>query len=185
MTSGTEVNINGKTFKNVISRGRLAAAEGYTKYSDTYVCGLNAINICLKMWGYSKQLTQSEYAYDTICGHRIGKSYRGFYEENIAPYFTFYSWKGEQRSFQHLSVNWSFIDDTDYSLYSMIVMGGLDFCAHYTIVIGVDTTKRHYLVIDQKLKVWLVDMELMEKITVYKASKSVGLYSQHSLYRVG
>ena len=135
----------------------------------------------------SKQLELDDYRYNTSFGQKFGKSYRSFYEENIWPHFAYCGWEGTERVFgQHLDTNWSYIDGTDYTLFSLIVIGGLDFCAHYTIVIGVDTTRRYYLVMDQKLKVWLVDMELLKMITVYKAlPKKAGVYSQHSLYRVG
>ena len=185
-SSGTKVHINGLTFTNVISRSRLEAARGYDEYDETYVCGLHAINICLKMWGYDKQVKLCDYKHNSICGQKFGKSYQSFYEENIRPHFTYCSWEGQERALgQHLDTNWSYIDGTDYTNYSMIIMGGLDFSAHYTIIIGVDTTRRYYLVMDQSLKVWLVDMELLQMITVYKFSKHVGIYSQHSLYRVG
>ena len=64
-------------------------------------------------------------------------------------------------------------------------MGGQDFTDHYTVVIGVDTEKRHYLIMDQSLKVWLVDIYLFEMISTYKVSKSCDVYSVHSVYRVG
>lgn len=181
---GTVVKINGKTFTNVVPKSNLTNAKYYDEYNEGYTCGLNAVNICLKIWDYTKQLCLYEYEYDTILGHKIGEHYTDFYNHSIEPYFTYCSWKGKYNP-GHINILWSYIDDTDFKNYSLIIMGGQDFTGHYTVVLGVDTEKRHYLIMDQSLKVWLVDTYLFEMISTYKITKSFNVYSVHSVYRVG
>merc|ERR1719379_3147798 len=68
-SSGSVVTINGKRFSNAISREKLQRARSYKRISTNWCCGNNAINICLKMHGYNKQMSASEYAYNPIgCG---------------------------------------------------------------------------------------------------------------------
>ena len=84
-------------------------------------------------------------------------------------------------------MNWNFIDNTDFSRNSCIIMGGRGVCAHYTIVLGVNDERSHYLVMDHGLEMWLVDVPLFRKISTYNLTQGTGinLYKQHSVYRVG
>eukprot|EP00483_Globobulimina_turgida_P009029 UN09047 len=84
-------------------------------------------------------------------------------------------------------MKWGYIDDTNYERESCIIMGGRGRCAHYTIILGVNDSKTHYLVMDQSLEMWLVDTSLLRKISVYNMTQGMGvnLYKQHSIYRVG
>ncbi|ETO35545.1 hypothetical protein RFI_01517 [Reticulomyxa filosa] len=79
--SGTIVTINGQKFSNVIPKSLLSKARGYKSVNTNWGYGNNAINICLKMHGYSKQLSASEYEYNEL--PRCGWSYENFYNKNI------------------------------------------------------------------------------------------------------
>ena len=202
--SGTVVTIDGKTFTNVVPRSNLENAKYYSKVSDSYVCGLNAINICSKIWNYNKQLKQCNYKYNTAFGQKYGKHYDEFYDENIAPHFWNSGWKGDQHVIlrQNIDTNWSYIDGTNFKTNSLIILGGKDYGGHFQVVLGVDTEKQHYLIIDQSLKVWLVDMSLFRLISHYVLTKGLacldrvftnsnldflpkGFYVEHSIYRIG
>ncbi|ETO35371.1 hypothetical protein RFI_01692 [Reticulomyxa filosa] len=114
--SGTVVTINGQTFSNVIPKSKLKKAQGYERVGTDWGCGNNAINICLKMYDYSKQLSTSEYKYNTLLG--CGWSYDNFYEKNIKPYFGHCGWKGTESDWIHsktaVEINWSYINGTDF-----------------------------------------------------------------------
>lgn len=72
-----------------------------------------------------------------------------FHDETVRPHFTYCSWKGEEKCLsQHPAVNSSFIHDTESANFSLIITGGLDLWGYYTIVICLDTTKHHYIVMD-------------------------------------
>ncbi|ETO07013.1 hypothetical protein RFI_30379, partial [Reticulomyxa filosa] len=135
--SGTVVTINGQTFSNVIPKSRLKDAQDYERVGTNWGCGNNAINICLKMYDYSKQLSTSEYEYNKLLG--CGWSYTNFYEKNIKPHFKYCGWKGTETLLRgEVNINWSYIDGTDFKDWSLIILGGNDICAHYTIVLGED-----------------------------------------------
>lgn len=125
-----------------------------------------------------------EYKCDSLFGKKFGKHDHEFYYKNINPYFRNSDFRSITQN-GHIDINWSYIDGTDFTLNSLIILGGKDICRHFTIVIGVDTEKRHYLITDQSLKIWLVDSELFESLSIYKLTKSVGLFTVHSIYRIG
>ncbi|ETO00850.1 hypothetical protein RFI_36586 [Reticulomyxa filosa] len=110
---------------NVIPKSRLKDAQDYERVGTNWGCGNNAINICLKMYDYSKQLSTSEYEYNTLLG--CGWSYTNFYEKNIKPHFKYCGWKGTETLLRgEVNINWSYIDDTDFKDWSLIILSGND-----------------------------------------------------------
>eukprot|EP01084_Bolivina_argentea_P127474 225437_1 len=188
-SSGKSVTIQGETFNNMTPKYKLAKTKNYKEINTSYCCGNNAINMCLKIHGYNKQLTDSQYKHDKICGVECGYTYKEFYEKNIENNFTYHSWKGNKGYLKDPKMQWDYLNATDFSEYSLIIMGG-DGVGHYTIVLGVNTRRTHYLVSDQSKKVWLVDASLMRKMCTYGLSKSQGTiginaYNECSMFRVG
>lgn len=183
-SSGSSVTINGKQFSNVIPKHKLQKAFGYDRISTNWCCGNNAINICLKMHGYNKQMSADEYSYNPI---GCGWSWENFYYKNLKYTFDRCGWDGTETMAKDPGMKWSYIDGTDFSKQSCIIMGGRGRCAHYTIVLGVNDDGTHYLVMDQSLEMWLVDTSLFRKISTYHMTQGMGvnLYKQHSVYRVG
>ncbi|KAI5511485.1 hypothetical protein TVAGG3_0734510 [Trichomonas vaginalis G3] len=180
--SDGSITLDGHRFENIIPQNCLRRAKDYMIVHTKWGCGNNAINICLKIHGYSKQLYSSDYEHNPI---GCGWSWENFYELNIKPNFEYCGWRGHETVAEQVEYNWDYIDGTNYKNYSLIIMGGQDICAHYTIVLGVSTDKKYYIVTDQKLQIWLVDLSLFKMISVYKATRHINLYQQHSLYRVG
>lgn len=179
--SGTVAYIDGHKFENVVPRSNLKNANDYLRVSSPWECGNKAINICLKIWGYNKQMHEYEYEHNPL---GCGWTYERFYDLNIKPHFKYCGWRGRE-GVGHQSILWDYIDNTKFNLYTLIIHGGNDICAHYTVVLGVDTEKRHYLVTDGGLNIWVVDVSLLEMISTYKLCKSFSIYEQHSVYRVG
>jgi DNA-directed RNA polymerase subunit RPC12/RpoP len=184
---GNVITINGQTFRNVIPKYKLQKAKYYTEVDTNWCCGNNAINMCLKMHGYSKQLSSNQYSYNTSM--KCGWSYSNFYQRNLKNTFDakYCRWQGTETMAREPAMKWGFIDKTDFTRNSLIIMGGRGSCAHYTIVLGISEDNKHYLVTDQSLKIWLVDVSLFRKISVYHLTQGMGvnLYKQHSVYRVG
>ena len=105
-----------------------------------------------------------------------------YYKYNIKPVFDYCGYSS-QKTFLHsgLDFNWKMIDGTDYTKYSLIIMGGYGTGGHYMMIIGVDTEKEHYLVTDASTNVYLVDVKCLKSMAIY----SLNGYQQHSLYKVG
>mmetsp|Transcript_4486 Transcript_4486/g.7673 ORF Transcript_4486/g.7673 Transcript_4486/m.7673 type:complete len:339 (-) Transcript_4486:238-1254(-) len=203
---GDSIEIDGKTFTNVVQKWRLEQLQpdngGYHEVDWSYSCGCNAINMCLKIWGYGKQLTQSKliddatkadigtkYIYQTKFGVKCGCTFTDFYEKNIKPVFNYRAWKGNQGKVKDADMEWDFLNGTDFTEYSLIILGG-DGVGHFTVVIGISEDRSYYLVTDQSLKVWLCDTSLMRTICKYGFSKSQGtvgfnVFNECSMYRVG
>ena len=203
------IEIGGEKFTNVIPKYRLNKVRGmnYHKVYWSYSCGCNAINMCLKMWGYDKQYKssildtdavvnkkrndyQDKYIYQKVLiGTECGLSWTEFYTKNIKPVFDFHDYACNKGTFKDAEMQWDFLDSTDFTNYSVIILGG-DGVGHFTIVIGVNESKTHYLVTDQSQRVWLCDTSLMRKICIYGFSKSQGsvglnIRNECSMYRVG
>ena len=194
-SDGKTVKIGGYTFTNVVPKGSSEDAVGwyhvdeYKVTSDTYVCGLNAINMSLKLWGYDKQIKKSEYGYEYVDIAGIpdlqlkwGMSGEDYYKYNIEPVFDYCGYSS-QRQFlaDGIDFNWKMIDGTDYTNYNLIILGGYGTAGHYMMIIGVDKDKQHYLVTDQETNVYLVDTKCLKSMAIYS---TIG-YQQHSLYKVG
>ena len=56
--------------------------NGRVNQDDDHICGMHALNICFRIWGYSKQYTISTYPYKWILNPLV-----------IIPIFNFFAEK--------------------------------------------------------------------------------------------
>lgn len=64
-----------------------------------------------------------------------------FYEYNIKNNFQYCGYDYQEKLFSlsgGINFRWSYIDDTDYTNYSIIALGGYGLGGHYFLIIGVD-----------------------------------------------
>ena len=183
--------MGGYTFKNVVPKGSSEKnavgwyhVDEYDETNDTYVCGLNAINMSLKMWGYDKQIKKSGYGYEYVgimgvpdLQLKWGMSGSGLNQSLIIVDIH----QKDNFLAGGIDFNWKMIDDTDYTNYNLIIMGGYGTGGHYMMIIGVDEDKQHYLVTDQATNVYCVGTKCLKSMAIY----STNGYQQHSLYKVG
>lgn len=183
--------INGVKFRNFVPMKKLKRVKdcNYHEVNAGYTCGLNAINMSLKIWGYDKQLKQKDYAYKSVVNSkdRWGMTGKEMYEYNIKPVFKYRSgswdsWPGSERD-----LNIDFVNGTDYTKYTLMFVSGLGFKGHYMMVIGVSVDKKYYLITDQQCVIWLVRAKDMKKenLFYYKFNGGFSVTNVRSFYRMG
>ncbi|ETO11340.1 hypothetical protein RFI_26037 [Reticulomyxa filosa] len=175
------VNINGNLFKNVIPEWRWKNSQRYEENSGSYVCGLNAINLGLKLWDYDIQLKKENYAHESFLHWKWGMSNRNFYDNNIKAVFKYCDYRTSESVASGIGFAWDYINENNYSAYTIIALGGYGLGGHFFLIVGVDTNKTNYLVTDQSRQVWLADQKLMRTLSVYSHSG----YTQNSFYKIG
>ena len=127
-----------------------------TKFEYTngsYVCGLNAANKCLKMWGYKNSVSKSQYPYNYVWFlwfksdpyGPVGMQYTRFLQKHFKT--SYVGWNIRYKSSS--TMDWDFLDSTNYRLYSVIVLCSWGKVAHYAIIIGVSKDKKWYMITDQ------------------------------------
>eukprot|EP01084_Bolivina_argentea_P113073 201611_1 len=170
-------------FVNVLPKKRWQKASNYNNVSTSYTCGLNAINMGLKMWDYGFQWKLSNYSYKYFGNAKWGMSGSDFYEKNVQKAFKHCGYKYHETfaGIGSFPFKWDYIDNNNYTQYCIIGMGGYGLGAHYFLIIGVDEEKQHYLITDQTKNVWVAGVKLMRTALIYQNNG----YSQHSLYKIG
>jgi len=169
----------------------------YEKVEGHYVCGLNAINMSLAIWGYNKQMKKSQYAYKWVIEdkeeNRFGMYGAEMYVRNIKPTFDtdkcHYNVGGGVMG-QDPGINISYIDDTEYYHNTLMLVTGKAKSGHYIMIIGVSDCKRYYLVTDHSGYIWFISYSKMKNNDLFHYDLSSGglipnLVSVRSYYRLG
>ena len=171
-----------------MSEDREDIGGGYGKKKDKksdYVCGANACNKALKMWGYSKQVTRDNYPYTYFGGIRVGPRPSNYASNCIYRHFDADKVEVDTSD----DIRWDIIDETDYSKQCVIVVGHLG-CgglgdAHYFMIVGVNCDKSKYIITDQEDRYFEIEYD---RLKLYlKMDKQIGwsMTDRCGCFRVG
>ena len=149
--------------------------------------------MALRIWGHDKQMSLSEYSYKWAGlkdkpSNRWGMTCKEMYDHNIKDTFD-YCWYNYQEcavvGTPDLEI--SFIDDTDFDSYSIMLVSGVAFSGHYIMIIGVSEDKSYYLVTDQSKKIWMISYSAMKNNNMfyYRSNAGYSALDVRSYYRVG
>jgi len=158
--------------------------EQYKQITGEDCEGLNAINMGLLLWGYDKPMKREDYSpmHVPLTHQNWEISGEDFYHQNIKKAFTthafitYHAVTGLNYTFQ-----WDYINNNNYTKYSIIALGGYGLGTHYFLIIGVDINEMYYLLVDTLKNIWIVEKKLMRTLCVYTNNG----YLQHSLYKIG
>lgn len=188
--------ICGIKFSNFVPISKLKRIRydgGYDEYNEGYTCGLNAINMSLRIWGYDKQMALSEYSYKypviDAQSARWGLTGQEMYDYNIKNTFDYApdpSWE-ECTVVGTPGLDIGYIDNTDYTSYTVMLVSGTGTSGHYILIIGVSEDKSYYLVTDQSRKIWLMSYSTMrdQNMFYYRSNAGYSVMDVRSYYRMG
>eukprot|EP01084_Bolivina_argentea_P190700 327620_1 len=159
--------------------------KGYNRYDGApfYHCGFNLTNMLLRIHGYSKQMKESGYPYEYFGDWKWGQSGMDFWDNWLTKVFSRGGARTSWAWLKSIEMNWDYIDNTDFSRYSVITIIGRGTAAHYIAIIGVNDDKTEYLCTDYTKKIFRISYERLDEMRQYQLNGTG--YAQASCYRVG